>query len=120
MNDSNDSRSTRALDRARLIAARAQNGLSTVTRRFYQEFWLANHMSSEDMSRRVIGIVGRMTSHLAIIFVSVLALTLAGLRLGAAPSSLSSSRMVSRTPAHPPGTKNPARKNPDGEMVPAR
>ncbi len=86
MNDSNDSRSTRALERARLIAARAQNSLSIVTRRFYQEFRLANQMSSEDMSRRVIGVVSRMTSHLAIIFVSVLALTLAGLRLGSADS----------------------------------
>ncbi len=63
-------------------AARAQLALEIVTRRVADTFAAKDASQSEQTRRGLLALAGRLTSHLAIIFVSFVAIALASLRLG--------------------------------------
>jgi LysM repeat protein len=68
--------------RVRTLASRAQLAVETATRRVTGTFNTKNGMQTDQTRRGLLALASRLTSHLAIVCVSVLAIALASLRLG--------------------------------------
>lgn len=69
----------------RAVVARAQQAVTAAAQRIVFEFRQSrDSLQSDQTRRRLTAFMSRVTSHLAIIFVSIVAISLAGLRFGSA------------------------------------